>query len=144
MIRLTRRRWGRVSVARRGRPGSNPGAGSNFLERIDGFMNFYQYQLAAERTAKQIPKEQRYVNFAMGLAGETGEVVDYLKKVCFHGHPLDKNKLAEELGDLLWYIATIANTADLYLDRIADRNIEKLKKRYPEGFSEERSRERAY
>lgn len=105
-------------------------------------MNFYQYQLAAERTAKQIPKEQRYVNFAMGLAGEVGEVVDYLKKVCFHGHQLDTDKLAEELGDLLWYIATIANTASLNLSWIAEQNIKKLKKRYPEGFDSERSRER--
>jgi NTP pyrophosphatase (non-canonical NTP hydrolase) len=107
-------------------------------------LNFYQYQVAAERTARQIPSEQRYVNFAMGLAGETGEVVDYLKKVCFHGHPLDTDKLAEELGDLMWYVATIATTAGLRLDIIADRNIEKLKKRYPDGFSEERSQERAY
>jgi NTP pyrophosphatase (non-canonical NTP hydrolase) len=107
-------------------------------------MNFYQYQLAAERTAKQIPKEQRYVNFAMGLAGEAGEVVDYLKKVCFHGHSFDTNKLAEELGDLMWYIATVATTAGLSLDIVAAQNIEKLKKRYPEGFSKDRSRERAY
>lgn len=104
--------------------------------------NFYEYQMAAERTAKRIPIEKRYVNFAMGLAGEAGEVVDYLKKVCFHGHPLDKDKLAEELGDLLWYIATIANTAGLYLDNIARENIKKLQERYPDGFSEERSRER--
>ena len=112
-------------------------------EMEESDMNFYQYQLEAERTAKGLPHEQRLVNFAMGLAGEAGEVVNYLKKVCFHGHELDKNKLAEELGDCLWYIATLANTVELWLDFIADANIRKLQERYPEGFSEERSKERA-
>lgn len=107
-------------------------------------MTFDEYQKAAERTARQVPARERFINFGMGLAGEAGEVVDYLKKVCFHGHSFDTNKLAEELGDLMWYIATVATTAGLSLDIVAVQNIEKLRKRYPDGFSEERSRERAY
>lgn len=105
-------------------------------------MNFAEYQQEAERTAKGLSHDQRFVNFGMGLAGEAGEVVDYLKKVCFHGHDLNIDKLAEELGDLMWYIATIANTVGLSMERIAEQNIEKLRKRYPTGFSEKMSRER--
>jgi NTP pyrophosphatase (non-canonical NTP hydrolase) len=105
-------------------------------------MQFNQYQQLAERTANRGPEdtaERMFTNFAFGLAGETGEVIDCLKKHLFHGHPLDREKLKIELGDLLWYIATTATTADISLYEIASANIAKLKARYPEGFSEERS-----
>lgn len=108
-------------------------------------MNFNEYQQLAERTANRGPSDnntKRYANFGMGIAGEAGEVCDLLKKFCFHGHELDKEKLIKELGDVLWYTATIANTAGLKLEDIAIANIEKLKARYPDGFSEERSRNR--
>ena len=102
-------------------------------------MNFKEYQELAERTAGQISEDKRFANFAMGVAGEAGEVCDYLKKVLFHGHEFDKEILTKELGDVMWYIATLANTANIDLEEIAKKNIEKLKKRYPEGFSEEDS-----
>ena len=105
-------------------------------------MTFKEYQEAAERTARKVPAAERFTNFGMGLAGETGEVIDYLKKVCFHEHPLDTTKLAEELGDVLWYVATLATTAGLDLDQIAEQNIAKLRARYPNGFDVERSRNR--
>lgn len=105
-------------------------------------MELKEYQLLAERTANRGPEdtaEQRYINFAFGLAGETGEVIDCLKKHLFHGHPLDKEKLKIELGDVLWYVATIATTADIELGVVAEANIEKLRGRYPDGFDTERS-----
>lgn len=102
-------------------------------------MNFNEYQNLAERTAGKMSDEKRLANFAMGVAGEAGEVCDYLKKVLFHGHELDKSVLEKELGDVLWYIATLANTVDLDMEDIAIKNIAKLKKRYPEGFSSEDS-----
>jgi len=52
-------------------------------------------------------------------------------------------EIAEELGDILWYIAALATTLKLDLGEIAQQNIKKLKKRYPEGYSDERSRERS-
>ena len=64
----------------------------------------------------------------MGISGEAGEVTDYIKKLLFHGHILDKNKMKEELGDVLWYIATIGTTVGLSLEDIAESNILKLKK----------------
>ena len=104
-------------------------------------MQFNDYQQLAERTARQAndTNEKRFTNFAFGLAGETGEVIDCLKKHLFHGHPLDQDKLKIELGDLLWYVATTATTAGIRLEDIAVANIEKLRARYPDGFSEERS-----
>lgn len=105
-------------------------------------MKFNEYQELAERTANRGPEdtaEKRFTNFAFGLAGETGEVIDCLKKHLFHGHPLDREKLKIELGDVMWYIATTATTAGIFLDDIAVGNIEKLRSRYPEGFSKENS-----
>lgn len=106
-------------------------------------MNFYEYQKLAERT---IPKEKwfntKVSNFSMGLAGESGEIIDYLKKVIYHGHELDREHMKEELGDLLWYVSGLASIMNLDLNEIAKENIEKLKKRYPNGFSETDSRNR--
>ena len=105
-------------------------------------MNFMEYQMLAERTANrgaQDTPESRFVNFAFGLAGEAGEVIDSLKKHLFHGHPLDRERLKLELGDVLWYIATITTTAGMTLEDVAIANIEKLKARYPDGFDSEKS-----
>ncbi|WP_345788279.1 nucleoside triphosphate pyrophosphohydrolase family protein [Desulfitobacterium hafniense] len=102
-----------------------------------------EYQEYAGRTAgSHAYFENSFANFAMGLSGEAGEVTDYLKKVVFHGHELDKQKLSEELGDVLWYIAALAITAGLSLEDIAWDNVTKLKKRYPDGFDSKRSIQR--
>lgn len=105
-------------------------------------MNFNEYQDLAEHTAGQSDTKERYCNFGLGIAGEAGEVADYIKKVIYHEHQLDINKLNKELGDVLWYIATIASTAGLTLEEVAIVNIKKLKERYPEGFSPEASKNR--
>ena len=60
-------------------------------------------------------------------------------KILGHGHELDRDKVIKELGDVLWYIAAIASFLHVPLDEIAQRNIDKLAARYPEGFSNERS-----
>ena len=58
------------------------------------------------------------------------------------GHALDRERLAKELGDIAWYLAEAATALDLSLEEILKANIEKLKKRYPEGFDETRSIDR--
>jgi NTP pyrophosphatase (non-canonical NTP hydrolase) len=70
----------------------------------------------------------------MGLAGEAGETVDYLKKVLFHNKEFSKETLVGELGDVLWYVATLAGAVGLNLDDVATYNVLKLKARYPDGF----------
>ena len=98
-------------------------------------MNFNEYQTAAQRTSSTKLELDKLVNGALGIAGEAGEVADYIKKVLYQGHKMDALKLSEELGDVLWYISEIATAINLPLGAIAKDNIEKLKKRYPNGFN---------
>jgi NTP pyrophosphatase (non-canonical NTP hydrolase) len=81
----------------------------------------------------------RLINGLMGLNGEAGEAIDILKKHLFQGHELDKDHLAEELGDVAWYLAVTADALGYSLEEILQMNIEKLQKRYPDGFDSERS-----
>lgn len=76
---------------------------------------------------------------ALGIAGEAGEVADIIKKHVGHGHELDRAKLTRELGDVLWYVAALAHDIGVDLSTVARENVEKLKTRYPDGFSQERS-----
>ena len=73
---------------------------------------------------------------ALGLAGEAGEFANLVKKMTAHGHPFNKESLEDELGDVLWYLAEAATAAGLELEDIANHNVQKLIKRYPEGFNQ--------
>ena len=106
-------------------------------------MQFDEYQQLAARTlGRDRTHEQQLANAALGLTGEAGEVADVIKKHLFHATPLNQDALAKELGDCLWYIGAFATVLGLSLDDIAQRNIDKLRKRYPDGFDTERSRNR--
>lgn len=100
-----------------------------------------EYQRAALRTAQidKYSKDELLLNGVMGLCGEAGEVIDLVKKWKFQGHELDKEKVLQELGDNFWYGSLIAYALGYKLSDIFEVNIEKLQKRYPEGFSKERS-----
>lgn len=74
------------------------------------------------------------MNGILGLCGETGEVSDHIKKHVFQGHELNKDKLVNELGDVCWYIAILAKSLNVDLETVMEKNVEKLKKRYPDGF----------
>ena len=103
-------------------------------------MNVNEYQKLALTTMNpEISKQDMLINSMMGLCGESGEAIDLVKKHLFHGHELDKDKLAKELGDIAWYLAEATHALDMDLETILQMNIEKLKARYPEGFSRERS-----
>lgn len=99
-------------------------------------MKINEYQQLAMRTLnKELTKKDLLINSMMGLNGEAGEAIDIVKKHLFHGHNLDKENLIKELGDIAWYLAEAAYSLDMDLEDIFRLNIEKLKKRYPEGFS---------
>lgn len=83
--------------------------------------------------------DRNLVEFAMGLSSETGEFEDEIRKHIFQGHGLDYAHLAEELGDIAWFLAMAAHELGYSLSDIFRMNIEKLIKRYPEGFDPERS-----
>ena len=107
-------------------------------------MNLDDYQQLAARTlGRDRTHEQQLANAALGLTGEAGETAEIIKKHLFHATPLDQDALIKELGDCLWYIGAFATVLGVSLDDIALRNVDKLRKRYPEGFDTERSRNRA-
>jgi NTP pyrophosphatase (non-canonical NTP hydrolase) len=87
-----------------------------------------------ERLAQ--PENIRILHAAIGLATEAGEVQDALKKHLFYGKPLDKVNLAEEMGDIFWYMAILADSLDVSFDEIQNKNIAKLKARYGAKFTE--------
>jgi NTP pyrophosphatase (non-canonical NTP hydrolase) len=106
-------------------------------------VNFDDYHRLAVRTKNHDldPKLSQAVT-ALGLAGEAGEAADYIKKVVGHDHPLDRDHVAKEIGDVLWYCASLCDEYGLSMQEIATRNIDKLRSRYPEGFTSADSIER--
>lgn len=103
-------------------------------------MTLDEYQALAGRTAgAQMGRQLRLTISGLGVAGEAGEVADIIKKHVGHNHPLDEDKLKNELGDVLWYVADLARTLGITLSSVAEMNVAKLKKRYPDGFTSERS-----
>ena len=102
-------------------------------------MKANDYQKAALRTASTLEPKDLVLNGVLGLNGEAGEVADHIKKHLFQGHKLDKENLAKELGDICWYIAIMAEGLGYDLESIMQMNVDKLMKRYPNGFEAERS-----
>lgn len=105
-------------------------------------MRANEYQRATRRTVPEkvaADKREMLINGALGLCGEAGEVADLIKKHLYQGHTLNHDKVIEELGDVLWYISMLCGAIDVELEHVMRENIEKLKKRYPDGFSAEKS-----
>ena len=103
-------------------------------------MNLREYQEKSKRTLNyDLTFEQLLSNMVFGIVGETGEVVDILKKHLYQGHDLDKDHIAEELGDIMFYIVNLCNLLNLDLQTIIEENYNKLLKRYPNGFEVKRS-----
>ena len=103
-------------------------------------MTINEYQALAMTTLNpELSRKDVLINGVMGLCGESGEAIDIVKKYLHQGHPLDKEKLSKELGDIAWYLAETAYALDIPLERILRGNLEKLQSRYPEGFDIQRS-----
>lgn len=100
--------------------------------------NEYQQKAMTFRNQEN-SKEDALLVGVMGLCGESGEAIDHVKKVLFHGHALDQDYMLKELGDIAWYLAETAWSLDIPLEKVFAKNLEKLSKRYPDGFSSERS-----
>ena len=102
-----------------------------------------EYQKKAMATLNpELSRKDVLLNGVMGLCGEAGECIDLVKKHLHQGHPLDAEKLAKELGDVAWYLAETAWVLEIPLESILRGNLEKLKKRYPQGFDAEKSMNR--
>lgn len=99
-------------------------------------MNFNEYQNLSKRTINpDLSDRDNLINGALGCVAEGGEVADYIKKHTMQGHPLDKKSLILELGDTLFYLALIASMLDVTLQEVAEANVSKLAKRFPDGFT---------
>ena len=96
-------------------------------------INEYQ-QLAMTTLNPALSKKDVLINGVMGLCGESGEVIDIVKKHLAQGHELDKERIIRELGDVAWYLAETAHALDVPLEDVLQGNIDKLRSRYPEGF----------
>ena len=106
-------------------------------------MTINEYQKLAMKTLnRELNTKDILINSVMGLCGESGEAIDIVKKWLAQGHELDKKHLVEELGDIAWYLAEAATALDISLEEILQSNIDKLKRRYPEGFETEKSQNR--
>lgn len=111
-------------------------------------LGFNEYQKAAMEPASDMMRveiagrQTALIGAALGLTGEAGEFADLIKKIAYHAHPLDHethDKLVKELGDILWYVAMAATSLAVDMRTLAEGNLAKLKARYPEGFSTEKS-----
>ena len=106
-------------------------------------MQVNEYQKEALRTLNpNLDKKDILINGVMGLCGESGEAIDIVKKYLAQGHELDQEHLKKELGDIAWYLAETAYALDVSLDEIFELNLEKLQKRYPNGFEIQNSLQR--
>lgn len=106
-------------------------------------MTINEYQKLAMTTLNpELSEKDVLINGVMGLCGESGEVIDIVKKWLAQGHELDKEKIIKELGDVAWYIAEISHVLGVKLEDVLQGNIDKLKARYPEGFSADASKNR--
>ena len=103
-------------------------------------MEIREFQRVSTRTLnKELSKEQQVSNMIFGSNGELGEVTNILKKHLYQGHRIDKQHLAEEIGDTLFYIVNLCTIYNLDVEDILQANVDKLKKRFPNGFESNRS-----
>ena len=100
-------------------------------------INMYQ-QLAARTMNPELTQVETILHALHGLSAEVGEIHSIYQK-SYQGHEVDEKALKAELGDLLWFCAEYCTAKGWDMEQVANMNIEKLRKRYPKGFSEERS-----
>ena len=110
-----------------------------------------EYQISAMRTKDRDASDRLMKKFedhdwnkedlggvieaCLGLSGEVGELTDMVKKWFFHDTTMDLDHLKKELGDVMWYVALLCDSVGWNLDDVMQTNVDKLKERYPEGFS---------
>lgn len=115
------------------------------LNKLEHEMAFYQGDCektespVTEAMCERAVKALRLWHGVTGVQTESGELSDQIKRHVFYGKPLDETNLKEELGDLLWYIALVANVLNMSLAEVMERNLAKLRVRYPEKFTADRA-----
>lgn len=87
-------------------------------------------------------EHRELIHSCLGLAGEAGEVVDLIKKSVSYGTPIYTGHLLEECGDTLHYLARILDYWGFTLEDAKKHNLDKLHKRFPNGYSNKDAIER--
>jgi NTP pyrophosphatase (non-canonical NTP hydrolase) len=113
----------------------------NISDALPMTMEEYE-QLAARTVNPSLGRDQRLLDATAGLAEEAGEALGIVRKHLFMRHELDVQRLTIELGDALWCLTAAAGAAGVTLEQVATANIAKLRKRYPDGYSDTRSSSR--
>ena len=99
-------------------------------------MTIQDFELSVQRTINPaLNNEQKFLNAVMGISGESGELIDQVKKFMFQGHILDNHKLLQEGGDICYYLSLFAASKGVTLEHLMELNYNKLQKRYPNGFT---------
>lgn len=99
-------------------------------------MKFSEYTRLAKRTCTDLGEMDIY-HFVLGITSEAGELASALKKHLAYGKDLDITNVAEEIGDLMWFVSQLCRILNLDFDEILEANLDKLKARYPERFDTE-------
>ena len=103
-------------------------------------MEIKEYQKRSTRTLnKELFTKEQLMNMALGISGESGEIADIFKKVLFQGHDLKIEDVIGELGDVMFYIVNLCTLLEIDIRFVLEYNVDKLQKRYPEGFDSNRS-----
>lgn len=110
-----------------------------FKDGMPEFDSIEDYQLEIATTHKEHAPlneaEAKLLDWAIGLGGESGEVLELVKHNVFHKEPMDRVKLTKELGDVMWYVSAIATANNINLAHVVDFNIQKLRHRYKTGYN---------
>ncbi len=96
------------------------------------------YMQAAKRTLyPDLTMQDRLNLCGLGLSGEVGEIADMLKKFLYHrnGKPLDREKMKDELGDVMWYFFILLDTLHITFEEVLVANVKKCERRHLHGFN---------
>lgn len=107
---------------------------------MEEIKNLKQYQELCRKTAQKFEDEEKEIlTWGLGISGEAGDVAGCIKKTISHKND-QKTGIRENLGDTMWYMAMICNYFGWDFEEVLAENIEKLQKRYPQGFTEKQAK----
>lgn len=107
---------------------------------IDCALEDYRAFVSRGVHLEQDDMRERLTLACMGLAGETGEVIDLIKKLLYHKKKIEREDIIEELGDVFWYYVLILNTLNIKMSDVLNANADKLIARYPERHDVQESK----
>lgn len=105
---------------------------------VNGFTSNKYQELASRTINKNLKPEQMELHALHGMSGEVGEIHSLYQKV-YQGHIMDDEHLQKEVGDLLWFVAELCTVRGWFMSDIMNKNIDKLRARFPEGFEADKS-----